>query len=129
PADAGAGNNTVHDVLNVAFLLARSQIELAEHNRDAALATLVAAVAQEDKLAYDEPADWFLPVRHLLGAELLKAGQNAQAEAVYREDLRRNPDNGWSLFGLSQALRAQHKSAEAAATETKFREAWKHADV
>jgi tetratricopeptide (TPR) repeat protein len=129
PADAGAGMNTVTDLLNLAFLSARSQIELAEHNRDAALTTLVAAVAQEDKLAYDEPADWFFPVRHLLGAELLKAGQPAQAEAVYREDLRRNPDNGWSLFGLSQALRAQHKTAEAAAAESKFREAWRHADV
>jgi hypothetical protein len=90
---------------------------------------LVAAVAQEDKLSYDEPADWFFPVRHVLGAELLKAGQSAQAEAVYREDLRRNPDNGWSLFGLSQALRAQRKSTEASAAESKFREAWKHADV
>jgi tetratricopeptide (TPR) repeat protein len=129
PPDAGAGMNTVPAVLNVAFLMARSQIELAEHNRDAALATLVAAVAQEDKLSYDEPADWFFPVRHLLGAELLKAGQNAQAEAVYREDLRRNPNNGWSLFGLSRALQAQHKSAEAAAAEAKFRDAWKHADV
>jgi Tfp pilus assembly protein PilF len=101
----------------------------AQRHPDAAIATLTEAVALEDKLGYDEPADWFLPVRHLLGAELVKAGKNTLAESVYREDLRRNPSNGWSLFGLAQALHAQGKSGEAAATDTLFRDAWKHADV
>jgi tetratricopeptide (TPR) repeat protein len=129
PADAVAGLNTAPDVLAVAAAIAKSRIELAEHNRDAAITTLTEAVAQEDKLMYDEPADWFFPARHLLGAELLKAGKSAQAEAVYREDLRRNPNNGWSLFGLAQALRAQHKLSAAAAIDVKFREAWKRSDV
>jgi len=129
PPDAVAGFNPATDVLSVASLIARSQIEVAEQHRDAAIATLKQAVAQEDRLSYDEPSDWFFPVRHLLGAELVKAGQNAQAEAVYREDLRRNPNNGWSLFGLAQALRAEGRSADAAAIETQFREAWKHADI
>jgi hypothetical protein len=46
---------------------------------------------------------------------------------VYREDLRWNPENGWSLFGLAQSLRAQGKSADA--EEARFRRAWASADV
>jgi tetratricopeptide (TPR) repeat protein len=129
PADATAGFNAAADVLRLAATIAKSQIERAQRHPDAAIATLTEAVALEDKLGYDEPADWFFPVRHLLGAELLRAGKNTLAESVYREDLRRNPGNGWSLFGLAQALRAQGKSGEAAATDALFREAWKHADV
>ncbi len=59
----------------------------------------------------------------------MKAGKSQQAETVYREDLRRNPENGWSLFGLQQALQAQHKSAEADAIDARFQKAWRHADV
>jgi len=59
----------------------------------------------------------------------LKAGQYTEAERVYREDLRRFPENGWSLFGLAQALRAQGKSKEAAAVDGRFRRAWAGADV
>jgi hypothetical protein len=127
--EATAGLNSAADVLALAFTIARSRIELAEHRQDAAIATLTAAVAQEDRLSYDEPADWFFPVRHLLGAQLLKAGRNEQARAVYLEDLRRNPDNGCSLFGLAQALRAERRSEEAAQVDAKFARAWKRADV
>ena len=68
-------------------------------------------------------------MRQTLGAALLQAGRAAEAEAVYREDLRRNPENGWSLFGLAQSLRAQGKSAEAGAEDVRFRRAWTRADV
>ncbi len=129
PPDAAAGLNAAPDVLAVAATLSKAQIASAQKQRDAAIAALTEAVALEDKLAYDEPADWFFPVRHLLGAELLKAGRNSQAEAVYREDLSRNPLNGWSLFGLAQALRAEKKTAEARTVEAQFNEAWKHADI
>jgi tetratricopeptide (TPR) repeat protein len=129
PADAPAGLNVAPDVLALASMMAQASIESAGQHRDAAIATLTRAVAAEDRLAYDEPADWFFPVRHVLGAELLKAGRAAQAEAVYREDLQRNPQNGWSLFGLAQALRAQHKTVEAAQVQARFNEAWKRADI
>jgi tetratricopeptide (TPR) repeat protein len=83
----------------------------------------------EDAGLYFEPPKWYYPIRHSLGAALLKAGQHAEAEKVYREDLRRFPENGWSLFGLAQALRAQGKNAEADATESRFRHAWANTDV
>jgi tetratricopeptide (TPR) repeat protein len=83
----------------------------------------------EDAALYVEPPQWYYPIRHSLGAALLKARRHAEAENVYREDLRRFPENGWSLFGLAQALRAQGKTAEAAATESRFRRAWATTDV
>jgi tetratricopeptide (TPR) repeat protein len=83
----------------------------------------------EDKGLYMEPPRWYYPIRQALGAVLLDAGRAAEAEQVYREDLKNFPENGWSLYGLARALRAQGKSAEAAAVEKKFVEAWKGADV
>lgn len=83
----------------------------------------------EDGGLYVEPPKWYYPIRHSLGAALVKAGQYAEAEKVYRDDLRRFPENGWSLFGLTQALRAQGKDTEAAAAEERFRRAWPDTDV
>lgn len=83
----------------------------------------------EDGGLYFEPPKWYYPIRHSLGAALLKAGRHAEAEKVYREDLRRFPENGWSLFGLAQALHAQDKENEAVAEEARFRRAWAGTDV
>jgi tetratricopeptide (TPR) repeat protein len=83
----------------------------------------------EDAGLYFEPPKWYYPIRQSLGVALLKAGQSAEAEAVYREDLKRFPENGWSLFGLAAALRAQGKSAEAEAVDKRFSKAWAAADV
>ena len=107
----------------------QARIAAAEHRPQDAIALLRQAAAAEDKLAYDEPKDWFFPARHLLGAQLLEAGRAAQAESVYREDLKRNPANGWALYGLGAALKAQGKTAEAAKVAREFETAWKNADV
>ena len=87
------------------------------------------ALKIEDAGLYFEPPKWYYPIRQSLGAALLKAGRNGEAEAVYREDLKRFPENGWSLFGLASALKAQGKSAEATAVEQRFSKAWSGADV
>jgi predicted Zn-dependent protease len=129
PADASAGFNTAKDVFAVALAASRAHLAQAKGELDEAESQFRAAVAKEDTLAYDEPADWFMPVRHELGALLLNMGKNADAAAVYRADLVRHPNNGWSLFGLAQSLKAQGKDAEAAAVERQFADAWKHADV
>jgi tetratricopeptide (TPR) repeat protein len=87
------------------------------------------ALKIEDAGLYFEPPKWYYPIRESLGAALLEAGRSAEAEAVYREDLKRFPENGWSLFGLAAALRAQGKSTEAAAVDKRFSKAWSAADV
>lgn len=86
-------------------------------------------MTKEDQTAYDEPSDWFFPVRHILGAELLKAGQGSEAEAVYRKDLTLHPHNGWALYGLTQALKGQNKNSEAESVEKQFQQAWNRADL
>ena len=91
---------------------------------------LQAAIKAEDALKYDEPPGWVIPVRHALGAVLMSRGRLAEAEAVYRDDLKRLPDNGWSLYGLARSLRLQKKGeSEAAPLETKFKLIWAKADL
>jgi tetratricopeptide (TPR) repeat protein len=105
--------------------------EMAASTKDyaTAITTLEAAVKIEDQLPYDEPPAWHAPVRQTLGAILLAAGKPADAAVVYQEELRRNPENGWSLFGLKQALDAQRKTEEAREVDARFKKAWANADV
>ncbi len=107
------------------------QAELAANKGDykAAIGHLDRAVRMEDSLLYNEPPDWYFPVRHVLGAVLLEAGRPAEAEVVYWEDLRRNPDNGYALFGLAKALKARGDDSTRAEIERRFALAWQHADV
>ncbi len=76
-----------------------------------------------------EPPQWAVPIRWALGAALLKAGRPADAERVYLEDLRRFPENGWSLHGLGASLRAQGKAEEAIAVDARLAAGWSGADV
>lgn len=128
PQDMRAGNNTARDVLGTAARVLEAFIAERQGRPDA-LAAWDAAVRAADRLVYSEPADWFYPVRHYQGAALLKAKRWKEAEAVYREDLRRNPGNGWALFGLSQALQGQGRGPEAAQVQQQFQRAWANADI
>jgi tetratricopeptide (TPR) repeat protein len=129
PADAAAGQNTLKSVLAIALPIVEARIAGAEGRSDEVVALLRQAVTAEDRLAYDEPKNWFFPARHLLGAALLKQGAAGEAESVYREDLRQSPKNGWSLYGLRLTLDMQKKSTEAAQVAAQFAEAWKYSDV
>ena len=127
--EATQGNNQAKSLYDIGQLKAEARVASAEGKRDDAVRMLTEAVGMEDKLAYNEPNDMIFPTRHLLGAELLAAGKPADAEAVYREDLKRHPNNGWAFFGLSQALAAQNRAADAAAAQKQFEAAWQRADV
>jgi len=129
PEEATFGNNTGADVLAVAEPFMQGEILYRSGEVDAGLAALRDAVAREDALRYDEPPSWIQPVRHAYGAALLQAGRFAEADAVFREDLARLPNNGWGLYGLMRALELQDKKAEAQEVERQFEAAWQDADV
>lgn len=94
-----------------------------------AILTLQAAVIMEDSLPYTEPPEWYFPVRHMLGAIQISAGDYAAAEATYQRDLEIMVENGWALRGLTEALILQGRIDEANAVKVRFDEAWKHADI
>jgi tetratricopeptide (TPR) repeat protein len=130
PKETQLGNNTAAAVLSLARHMLEGEILVAEQKVDAGIAELQTAVKEEDALKYDEPPAWMIPVRHSLGAVLMKAGRFAEAEQVYRDDLARLPDNGWSLFGLADSLREQKKNdEEIAATKAKFQRIWAESDA
>lgn len=121
--------NLADSVLKVAATVLDGEFAAAQGKYDEAVAHLDKAVRYHDNLIYTEPDDWHQPVRHALGAVLLDAGRPAEAEAVYWEDLRRNPKNGWSLFGLTKALQAQNKHDQAKLVEADFKKVWADADI
>jgi tetratricopeptide (TPR) repeat protein len=123
-----AGLNEGRVVLELAAKILEARIAERARSEDA-IRLWEEAVAIEDRLAYNEPADWFYPVRHYLGAALLDAGRARDAERVYRDDLVRNPANGWALFGLERALRAQRRTRDADAVARERAAAWARADV
>ncbi|MHC4947907.1 MAG: tetratricopeptide repeat protein [Planctomycetota bacterium] len=123
------GVNPASSVLPLARHMLEGEMVFREGRLDEAFAILRAGAALEDDLVYDEPPGWMQPVRHALGALLMSDGRYAEAEAVYREDLRRNPENGWSLLGLRQSLRAQQRLDGAEAVAQRLAVAWRRADV
>ncbi len=114
--------------VQVAERVLAGELAAARGEDEAAEAALREAVALEDAIPYDEPPGWHAPVRQTLGAVLLEMERAQDAETVYREELRRNPGNGWSLYGLAEALAAQQQEEAAAAVRERFEQSWAHAD-
>ncbi len=126
---ASVGWTTPSTNLQIAEHALAGEIAAREGKHEDAIVHFQAAQKIEDEQLYTEPPDWYYPIRHSLGAVLLKAGKPADAEKLYRQDLKRFPENGWALFGLAQALHAQNKHEEAAAVDARFAKAWSTADV
>jgi tetratricopeptide (TPR) repeat protein len=121
--------NPAPTILELSTRALEGELLSARGQHDAAVKAFEAAVMLQDTLKYIEPPDWGQSMRLYLGAALLKAGRAKEAETVYREDLREFRNNGWTLFGLIQSLRAQKKTGEAQKMEQNFQRAWKNADV
>jgi tetratricopeptide (TPR) repeat protein len=121
--------NTAQALLEIANAHLAGELAASQGRIDEAVMLLEGAIKGEDELTYEEPPAWYMPMRQRLGAILLAAGRPVRAEKVYREDLVRRPENGWSLYGLAQSLRAQNKTKAAAKIEERFEKAWKAADV
>ena len=130
PKEDFVSNNSCEALLAVAIPMVEGEILIAEGKIDSGIEQLRAAIQKEDALKYDEPPGWLIPVRHSLGAVLMKQQRFAEAEQVYRDDLARLPENGWSLLGLAESLRKQKKNAdEVAQTQAKFKKVWAKADL
>ncbi len=127
--DYRVGFGAAGTLLKVAEEILRGDVIAQQGDFHTALAHIERAVRLEDSLLYNEPPDWYFPVRHVLGAILMDAGRPAEAEAVYWNELKRYPHNGFSLFGLEQALAAQGKDELARVIHARFEAAWSEADV
>lgn len=123
-AAIGWGNNSASAILGVVRWRLLERIARAQDLREASKAFALLAVETEDLLDYDEPPGWYLSSRETYGSALFLAGEFDRAEAVFREDLKRRPNNSRSLFGLWQTLAARHSSA-APAAEAQFERQWK----
>ena len=121
--------NGAKAILDIAVEVLTGEMAARQGYYNKAIARLHRAILLEDNLIYNEPPDWHVPVRQVLGAVLLEAGRAAEAESIYWQDLSLNRENGWSLFGLMQSLQAQGKKEQAAGIEERFRTAWSQADV
>ena len=119
--------HSAHDLLGTLGAILEGEIDRANGDRDHAIAAFERAVALNDAMIYDEPEPLPFAARHWLGAALLEADRYADAERVYREDLGKHPNNGWSLVGLKAALEGQGKPSGDVAKQ--FASAWKRADV
>jgi len=129
PADQTFGFDSAKTALQIPSEMLDAQVAEARGDRKGAIESLRKAVVVQDGLAYNEPPDWYYSVRESLGGALLRDGQAAEAEKVFRDDLVRNPRNGRSLFGLWQSLKAQNKTADAEWARREFEAAWKDADT
>jgi tetratricopeptide (TPR) repeat protein len=127
PADSMSSLNPTGKVIAIADNLLRARVAEGKRDSKAAQKFFNQAVAAEDALSYDEPPQWFHPVRESLGGFLLRSGNYAEAEKVFRADLERNKNSGRSLFGLIEGLKGQKKSVDAVQRE--FQSAWKNADT
>ncbi len=130
PKEESMGNNSCEMILGVVIPMVEGEILVAEGKIESGIEQLRTAIKMEDALKYDEPPGWLIPVRHSLGAVLMKQKRFAEAEQVYRDDLGRLPGNGWSLLGLAESLRGQRKNEEEAkATTASFQKIWAKADL
>ena len=121
--------NSSGAVLAIASQVLEGQIAAGQGKPQEAVARLREAARLEDALTYGEPPEWTVPVRQDLGSVLLESGQYEAAEQAFREDLRRFPDNGWSLHGLERSLQAQQRGEEADEVRRRLRQIWSSADV
>ncbi len=129
PADSMSSLNRTRTILMIAQHVLDARIAETKHDYQKALDSFFKGVKDEDSMAYDEPPQWFHPVRESFGGFLFRIGNYADAEGQFRNDLERNPHSGRSLFGLMESLKARKKLSDAALVQKEFAAAWKNADT
>ena len=129
PDNQYLANNKAADLLALSAATLDATLAEARGDSAAAIEAWRRAVTLEATLQYDEPPAWFYAVRQSLGAALLRGGQAAEAEHVFREALAAHPRDGRLLYGLWQTLLAQGRSNEAVLVQGQFTRAWADATV
>lgn len=130
PKDTPFNMNPADKIFAVATAVLDARLAAADGNTDASIAAWRAAVTAEDAVSYNEPPDWFYPTRESLGGALLRAKKYDDADLIFRQDLERNPNNGRSLWGRWQAMRAQDGDVPATVVvRRRWQDAWNDADV
>ena len=129
PAEEMMNLNSARSLLAVAQAHLAGEMAAKAGRIDDAITQLKLAVKAEDELTYDEPPAWYMPMRQRLGAILLAAGRPKEAEKAFRDDLALRPENGWSLHGLAESLKAQGRTRDAHKVAQRFSKAWSKADV
>jgi tetratricopeptide (TPR) repeat protein len=129
PAERMYGFNTASSVFSIAENVLSARIAMAKNEKRAAIEFLKKALEVEDSLNYDEPEDWYIPIRESLGGALMLNGENSEAEKVFRAELEKHRRNGRALFGLMESLKAQGKKHAADFVQREFEAAWKNADT
>jgi tetratricopeptide (TPR) repeat protein len=119
--------NSASDIAQVPLQLLRGELLIRQGKMAEGITMLETAVVKEDALRYNEPPDWKIFSRHFLGAALSDSGNFGEAEKVFNEDLKRNPENGWALKGLEKCMQKANKNS--AAISKRFAAAWKDGDV
>jgi tetratricopeptide (TPR) repeat protein len=122
-------NNTSNRIANIAYEVVAGELYALKGDVSNAIDHLEKAVESEDSLTYTEPAAWHIPTRQNLGAILMNAKKFEAAEKIFKEDLDILRQNGWSLMGLHNSLKAQGKLQEAEKIKQEFEKAWQHADI
>lgn len=121
--------NAPADAANVGAKILEGIIAAKQHDFTKAIRLLNEGVVNEDKMIYNEPKDWLLPAREYLGTVLLQSGDASKAADIFEEDLKENPNNHWSLYGLYQALQKQKKTSAAKVIKHQFDIAFENADI
>lgn len=129
PKDYNFGYNPAANLTAIAAALLKAKLLEFQGDKEAASQKLAEAVQMQDTLKYDEPPDWYFPIRESLGGLLLRSGKYAEAEKVFREDLQHHPRNGRSLFGLKEALKAQSRLNDLYWVQNEFQTAWLYSDT
>lgn len=129
PAEAMVDKNSVKTVFGLAAHYLTAKIAESKKDVPGAAKHYQMAADLHDTFNYIEPPEWPFPVYEAIGNMYLANGKPAEAEKAFRADIKRNPRNGRSLFGLVRSLKAQNNEAAARLVEMEFKEAWKEADT
>ncbi|MEE2690805.1 MAG: hypothetical protein VX640_04600 [Pseudomonadota bacterium] len=112
------------DILEISRLTVLAKAAQVDGDLDGAIEAMEEAVALQDALNYTEPPYWYYPAKQTLAALVLQSGDAERAEQLFLETLVESPNNGWALYGLSEAYKAQGDKNGAKYASGLFKQAW-----